>query len=431
MTNSHMLPALKGKTLIVIDPRVTNLAKKADLHIQIKPRRDIYLALLLARVAYMEQLEDVDFIAQRCDNFDNYVDLITGIQIRELIEKSGVDLIDIGKILSLIEGKKVSILTGIGVQKYDFGHSVLRAIDSFAAMLGLFGKAGCGVGYIDDSSYGFAKPFKTEPKRKVMMATVDFGAFDIVFIQGSNPMTQLPSTPKVKAGLEKARFVVYFGLYENETSKLADLIIPAKDFLEKEDLKLSYGHEYVGRMPKIFENSSCVSEYELSQFLLEKFAFDALKKDTDYLDDIIASNTFEKDGFLASKYFETRPYEKTFYTQSGKFEFFDDFDDEFDDDAGAFYLLAVKQNKSLNSQFMTDDFLRVPTILDLKDGERVRLRRDDYSCEYEVRVDPSLRDDCLALFSGGKNSNVLTPSRVSDEGDCAIYQDIKVDLEKI
>ena len=431
VTNSHMLPALKGKTLIVIDPRVTNLAKNADLHIQIKPRRDIYLALLLARVAYMEQLEDVDFIEHRCDNFDNYVDLITGIQIRELIEKSGVDLIDVGKILSLIEGKKVSILTGIGIQKYDFGHSVLRAIDSFAAMLGLFGKKGCGVGYIDDSSYGFAKPFKTEAKRKVVMAKVDFGKYDVVFIQGGNPMTQLPCTPKVKAGLEKASFVVYFGLYENETSKLADLVIPAKDFLEKEDLKLSYGHEYIGRMPKINENATCVSEYELSQFLLKKFGFETLKSETAYLDEIVASNSFEKDGFLASKYFETLPYEKTFYTKSGKFEFFDDFDDEFDDDAGAFYLLAVKQNKSLNSQFMTDDFLRVPTILDLKDGEHVLLRTNDYSCEYEVRVDPSLRDDCLALYSGGKNSNFLTPSRVSDEGDGAIYQDVKVDLEKI
>ncbi|MDX1809940.1 MAG: molybdopterin-dependent oxidoreductase [Sulfurospirillaceae bacterium] len=430
VTNSHMLPALKGKTLIVIDPRVTTLAKQADLHIQIKPRRDIYLALLLARVAYMEQMEDVDFIEKRCQNFDNYLDLITGIQIRELIDKAGVSLSDVGEVLSIIKNKKVSILVGIGVQKYDIGHSVLRAIDSFAAMLGLFGKVGCGVGYIDDSSYGFKKPFKVEAKHKVAMQEVDFGKFDVSFIQGSNPMTQLPCTLKVKEGLEKSKFVVYFGLYENETSKMADLVIPAKDFLEKEDLKLSYGHEYIGYMPKIFDNKDCISEYEICSFLLDKFGYESLLSEREYIDEIVTSNSFEKDGFFASKSYEKLPYEEKFHTKSGKFEFFDDFDDDFDEQDGEFYLLAVKQNKSLNSQFVHDDFLKVPPSLSLKDGDIVKLNNKKYSCEYEVRVDESLRDDCLALYSGGKYSNFLTPNKSSQEGYGAIYQEIKVNLEK-
>lgn len=431
ITNSHMLPALKGKILIVIDPRKTNLAKSADLHVQIKPRRDIYLAILLARVAYMEQMEDTDFIKNRCKNFDNYLDLITGIQIRELIEKAGVDLSDIGEILSVIKGKKVSILTGIGVQKYDFGHSVLRAIDSFAAMLGLFGKVGCGVGYIDDSNYGFKKPFSVDAVKKVTMPEVDFENFDISFIQGGNPATQLPCAIKVKEGLEQSGFVVYFGLHENETSKMANLVIPAKDFLEKEDLRLSYGHEYIGLMPKIFDNDLCISEYELCSFLTDAFKYEKLKSEKEYIDEIFHSNTFEKDGFFASKCYEKLPYEEKFYTKSEKFEFFDDFDDDFDDDEGAFYLLAVKQNKSLNSQFLCDDFLRVPLALGMMDGDKVRLSNSKYSCEYEIRVDDGLRSDCLALYSGGKYCNVLTPHKSSQEGHGAIYQEVKVDLEKL
>ena len=430
ITNSHMLPALKGKKLIVIDPRVTDIAKKADLHVQIKPRADIYLAMFLSRLAYMEQMEDAEFIENRCENFDYFLDEINGIPIVEFIDKSGVDLKTIGNILSIIEGKKVSILVGIGVQKYTHGHSVLRAIDSFAALLGLFGKDGCGVGFIDDSSYGFGKPFSSKSKKRVPMPTVDFGDFDISFIQGGNPMTQLPCTQKVKEGLEKSKFVVYFGLFENETSKMADLIIPAKTFLEKEDLKLSYGHEYVGFMPKLIDSDIGISEYELCAYLMREFKVGEISSEKEYIDEVLGDNCIEKGGLLVSKYLKNSPYSEKFYTEDDKFIFFDEYDDDFDDEEGDFYLLAVKQNRSLNSQFYTDDFLRVPPSLGLKDGEEIKLGCGKYECSYEIRVDENLRFDCLALYSGGTKSNMLTPSLISEEGDGAVYQELKVNIIK-
>ncbi len=429
ITNSHMLPALKGKKLIVIDPRVTDIAKKADLHVQIEPRCDLYLAMFLSRLAYMEQMEDAKFIEDRCENFDYFLDEINGITVVELMEKSGVDLSIIGQILSMIEGRKVSILVGIGVQKYTHGHSVLRAIDSFAALLGLFGKDGCGVGFIDDSSFGFGKPFSVKNKKRVPMPTADFGNFDVSFIQGGNPVTQMPCTPKVKEGLEKSKFVVYFGLHKNETSKMADLIIPAKTFLEKEDLKLSYGHEYIGFMPKLIDSSIGISEYDLCSYLMKEFKFGNIKSEKEYIDEFLSDNSAQKDGLLISKYLVNSPYSEKFYTEDEKFVFFDEYDDDFEEE-GDFYLLAVKQNKSLNSQFYTDDFLRVPLGLGLKDGDEVILSSGDYDYSYEVRVDESLRDDCLALYSGGKKSNMLTPSLTSEEGDGAVYQELKVSIIK-
>ncbi len=432
ITNSHMLPALKGKKLIVIDPREIQIAKRADVFVQIKPRGDLYLAMLLARVAYMEQMEDVDFIENRCENFDYFIDEITGTPMVTLMQKSGVDLDKIGDILSIVEGKRVCFLVGIGVQKYTHGHSVLRAIDSFAAMLGLFGKKGCGVGYIDDSSFGFLKPFKVEGKfKQEPMAIAKFGDYNLSFIQGANPLSQMPSTQRVKEEFEKCKFVVYFGLYENETSKMADLVIPAKTFLEKEDLKLSYGHEYIGYMPKLFDSNIGVSEYELANFLNRKFGFEQLKSEKEYIDEIVASNSLKKGNFLISKSYEKLPYEDKFYTESGKFEFFDEYYDDFDDECGEFYLLAVKHNKSLNSQFQRDSALRVPFSLGLKTGDRVKLKRDDLECEYNVVVDKSLRDDCLALYSGGEFSNFLTPALISEEGGGAVFQELKVNLEKI
>ncbi|MCF6173137.1 MAG: molybdopterin-dependent oxidoreductase [Campylobacteraceae bacterium] len=428
ITNSHMLPALKGKKLIVIDPRRTNIAKKAEIYVQIKPRCDIHLAMLLSRVAYMEQMEDADFIKNRCENFDYFLDEINGIPMVELMQKSGVDLDIVGDILGMIKDKKVSILVGIGVQKYSHGHSVLRSIDSFAALLGLFGKDGCGVGFIDDSSYGFGKPFAKKSKNQTPMPTVDFGDYDVNFIQGGNPMTQHPCTPKVKKGFEKSKFVVYFGLFDNQTAKIADLIIPAKSFLEKEDIKLSYGHEYIGFMPKLKDSEIGISEYELSSFLMDKFGFDKLKSEAQYIKEVLGDNSIKKNNLFISKYLQNSPYTEKFYTDSEKFEFFDEFDADFDDEQGDFYLLTVKQNKSLNSQFFTNDFLYVPASLGLKDGDFLKLGHKKFECKYEVRVDENLRNDCFALHSGGINSNMLTPSLASDEGDGAIYQEIKVNI---
>ncbi|MBP6497678.1 MAG: molybdopterin-dependent oxidoreductase [Campylobacteraceae bacterium] len=430
VTNSHMLPSLKGKTLIVIDPIKIDLAQNAALHIQIKPRADIYLAMLLARVAYMEQMEDTEFIEKRCTNFKYFIDFINGIPMRTLMDKCGTSLDDVGKLLALIAGKKVSILVGIGVQKYSFGHSVLRSIDSFAALLGLFGKEGCGVGYLSNSGFGFTIPFKVKAKTEVM-PTVDFGKFELVFIQGGNPMEQMPCTPRVKDGLEKAKFVVYFGLHENETSKMANLVIPSKSFFEKDDLKLSYGHEFIGKMPKAYESDFGISEYDLCAKLMQHFNFEKLQSEQEIIDSVIDSNSLKKDGFLISKTYEHIPYEKEFYTKSGKFEFFDEFDDEFDDTQEGFYLLAAKQNKSLNSQFIKDDYLYVPLHVGLNKDDKVMLSNQYGECVYTVCPSDKLRDDCVMLYSGAKNANMLTPHKASQEGDCAIYQEVKVRMEKI
>jgi len=261
------------------------------------------------------------------------------------------------------------------------------------------------------------------------MPTVNFSEYDVCFIQGGSPVTQMPCTSKVKEGLKKSSFVVYFGLHHNETSKMADLIIPAKTFLEKEDAKLSYGHEYIGFMPKLKEGKAGISEYELSSYLVDRFGYERLKDEKEYIDETVLKNSVKKGDYLASKHLLDTPYSQKFYTDDEKFEFFDEFDDDFEDER-EFFLLAVKQNRSLNSQFYVDDFLRVPPTLGLKDKDSLKLTNGEYECKYEVRVDETLRDDCLALYSGGKNSNMLTPYLVSQEGDGAVYQEYKVDIVK-
>ena len=433
ISNTHILPFLKDKKLIVIDPYKIELTKKADIHLQIKPRGDFYLALLFARIIYMQQAEDVEFIKQKCEGFEEFVELFESFSLKKLSIRCGIEVDKAWEVIDLILDSRTIFLVGIGVQKYIIGHFVLRAIDSLGAMLGLFGKDGCGISYLSDSFYGFKNPFKSYKKR-VDLPTLDFSKFDIVFIQGANPAISMPSTSKVVNGLKKSKFVVYFGLYENETSKLADLVIPAVDFLSKSDIKTTYGHEYVGLMPKLKDDSRGISEYELTNYLVKTFFDEELKDEQSYIDDILSSNSVKKDSYLISKTYEDIPYKDGFYTDSKKFIFLNDFEDDYEedyeDDEG-YYLITKKHKNSLNSSFYIDNILYIPPLLGFEDGEQVEVKSDYAKAIFTIKIDKSLRNDTLMCFTGNRYYNYLTPSITSIEGKSAVFQELKVSIKKI
>ena len=90
--------------------------------------------------------------------------------------------------------------------------------------------------------------------------------------------------------------------------------------------------------------------------------------------------------------------------------------------------MSAKYNKSLNSQFKTEQYLHVPICLGLKDEQSLTLTNGTYECEYIVKNDENLRDDCMLLYSGHKDANMLTPHIMSEEGKCAIYQELKCQI---
>jgi len=281
-TSSHILPLIKNKTIIVIDPIKTKIAQMADLHVQIKPHTDIYLALLLSRFVHINDSLNEEFIEKYASEFDEYYELTQGVRIKATLENIGVTLGDIGDILEHTIDKKVAIVCGVGIQKYRDGADVMRSIDAFAVSLGLFGKEGCGVAYLGNSKEALESPFVTKAKR-VSKIDTKFDEFETVFIQGANPLAQMPDTLRVQNALEKASNVVYFGLYENETSQIADLIIPAKTFLEKDDIRTSYSHNGLMLMNKQIKSDVGISEYDLVAYLCKEFNIE-LKPEQFYLE---------------------------------------------------------------------------------------------------------------------------------------------------
>ncbi|HEX5710317.1 MAG TPA: molybdopterin-dependent oxidoreductase [Sulfuricurvum sp.] len=425
-THSHLLPSLYGKHIIVIDPIETALAKSADLHIQIKPHCDLFLAMLLVRFCVIEGLHDEDFLEKYGSGYEEFYELTQSLRIKATLNAIDMTLGQIGDILELVRGKKTVILVGAGVQKYQNGAEVLRAIDAFGAILGLFGKPGCGVSFLGSSLESLALPFISMHKT-VPIATMDFSKYKTVFVQGGNPLQQMPNSLKVRDDFSKAEVTVYFGLYENETSRASDLVIPAQTFLEKNDVRASYGDFSFQKMSKLRESEIGISEYALARMLCDRFHL--LIPDEEECLEILYSQMEVVDGVEMKKIRPEVPYRDGFATDSGEFEFMDEVDLGFRNEEG-FFLITAKSPRSLNSQFHTEEGIFMHPECGFDEGEEVKVSNKTGSICVIVHHDVRLRNDCALMYAGTRDVNILTPTLLSDEGENAVYQEFKIKVEK-
>lgn len=428
VTSSHILPLLKDKKIIVIDPIETKIAQKADIFLQIKPHTDIYLALLLARFVHINDSLDEEFIEKYASEFDEYYELTQAVRIKATLENIGVTLGQIGDILELCIDKKVAIVCGVGVQKYRDGADIMRSIDAFAVSLGLFGKEGSGVAYLGNSKEGITSAFETKAKR-VSKVNTKFDEFETVFIQGANPLSQMPDTQRVCNALEKTSNIIYFGLYENETSEIADLIIPAKTFLEKDDVRSSYSHNALLVMNKQIESNIGISEYELAAYLCKEFDI-ALKSEAEYLQHYKNFGITHIDGNVEVEGRETQPYKNGFDTDDGEFLFLDEFEAQQNSNEDEFYLVTPKSPASLNSQFKRSEVVYVNPSLGYIEGEMLSISSENGNVMLKVQNSSSLREDTIMIYSGTKGVNNLTSSKHSYEGKNAVFQENRVRISR-
>ncbi len=445
VTNAHILPFLEGKDIVVIDPVKTAMAKKANIHLQIQPRTDYYLAIMLSRFIYMEDTQDTDWLEEFASEYEDYYDFTQEHRIKPILEYIGTDLGQLGHVLNYIRKKKVVFLVGAGVQKYSTGASTLHAIDSLASVLGLFGKEGCGVHYLSDSKLGFDNPFDVSCK-SVSKVLTPFDEFDTVLVQGGNPASSMPDSNRVCASLEKVKNLIYFGLYENETSKRAKIVIPAKNFFEKQDIRLSFGHQYIHKMNKVIDAKSGISEYDFTQRLFVAFGFDGLQSEEAYITSWLAQCQ-EVDGVYLSPAYEAVPYSDGFGKEGGdEFEFIEDYDDDFINTKRfnkvrtskknqiideRFHLLTPKSSKGLNTQFKQDNKVHIHPDLGYTQGKILRLSSEYGQVELEIVFDDALAKNCLLVHASTVGLNALTPSIVSIEGENACFQEVKVEIESL
>lgn len=281
-----------GAKVVVIDPRRTPTADKADILIRPLPGTDAVLALAIAKVIIDRDLENKEFISKHVLGFDEFkksLDItpaiaqnITGIPasvIEELALMAG-------------ESKKLSVIAGYGLQRYTNGGQTIRAILAIPVITGMIGRPGCGFNFANLQSYIFDEvkeplsyypdPEADRPFRRVLsMARFgpDFFALEephieVAWIERGNPLTQLPGSGEVERALRSVPFKIVVEQFMTDTAAMADIILPAKGIFEQADIVGSYWNPYVQYKPAVTDlPGEVIPESEIYRRLAVKMGF--------------------------------------------------------------------------------------------------------------------------------------------------------------
>ena len=92
---------------------------------------------------------------------------------------------------------------------------------------------------------------------------------------------------------------------------------------------------------------------------------------------------------------------------------------------------VIKTNKALNTQFKRDNKVEIHPDYGFSDGDMLRLSSEYGSIQLEVKLNEDIRHGCLLVTNNTLGVNMLTPSIVSDEGENACFQEVKITVEKV
>jgi formate dehydrogenase major subunit len=269
-----------GAKIIYADPRLTPTGKQADLYLQFRSGSDVAILNCLMQEIIRNGWEDKEFIAKRVSGFDDLkkevmkpdyslekVSQISGIPVNQLktaaewIAKSGA----------------TAILYSMGITQHTTGVDNVKSIGFLQMLTGNLGRPGTGVnalrgqnnvqgacdmgalpvvytGYqkvIDEAArkkFADAWKFKDgiargengyEVTTLMNVLTEKPGEIKCLYIMGENPMISDPDLTHVEHALKTLDFMVVQDIFMNETAQMADVVLPAACYAEKDGTQTS------------------------------------------------------------------------------------------------------------------------------------------------------------------------------------------------
>ena len=258
---------LRGLKLVTIDPRRIELSDYAVLHLSPRPGTNAAVMLGLAHVVARDGFVDAAFIDARTEGYDEVEALLAQYSPEAVEDITGIPAADIEAAAHIYaEAADASILWGLGVTEHRYGSEVVRLICNLALMTGKVGRPGSALlplrgqnnvqgssdmGALPDTytayrsvgdeptARGFEDAWGVSLSREkgytipqMFDAAID-GRLKAMWIFGEDVAQTDPNTTHVIHALESLEFMVCQEIFENETTKYADVVLPASAFLEK------------------------------------------------------------------------------------------------------------------------------------------------------------------------------------------------------
>ncbi|MBO9703027.1 MAG: molybdopterin-dependent oxidoreductase [Sporocytophaga sp.] len=268
--------------IIVVDPRKTQTASVADIHLQINPGTDIVLYNAIGRGLIERERIDVDFIINHTDGFEAYKEQVMKRTLKEAANICGVRLDDIRWAIEYI-GRAEGFITmwAMGLNQSVVGVNKNLSLLNLSLITGQIGKPGSGpfsltgqpnamggreVGGLSNLLSAHRDMKNPEHRKEIadfwgvpsvpdkpglsateMFEALKSGKMKAIWIMCTNPLVSLPNSNIVEEGLKNAKFVVVQDVFNtSDTAKFADLVLPAAGWTEKSgtmtnsDRRISY-----------------------------------------------------------------------------------------------------------------------------------------------------------------------------------------------
>jgi anaerobic selenocysteine-containing dehydrogenase len=278
----------RGARLIVVDPRATPLARRADLHIRVKPGTDCALALGLLNVIIGEGLYDKEFVERWTLGFDRLTKHVKDYPPEAVARITGVPAAQIRQFARMYAtARPATISQDVALDHCVNGVQNSRAISILVAITGNLDvtggnvynsplvqanvrvKGNVAVDEVIGINYPIFNKFVGQTTAMPVAEAIITGKpypVKALVVQACNPALTWPDSDKVRRAFEELDLLVVSDLFMTETAKLADIVLPAAAFLERKILTdyTSKGLPLVALSNKVVKSpGECIEDWRL------------------------------------------------------------------------------------------------------------------------------------------------------------------------
>jgi len=259
---------VNGAKLIVIDPRRIEMSDFATLYLQQRVGTDVAVFQAMAHVVVKEELYNPDFIARRTEGFEDYIESLEECTPEWAEEISGVPADDIREAARMYAtASRAAIYWGMGISQSTHGTDNTLSLVNLALMCGHLGQPGTGLNPLrgqnnvqgcsdsgglpnvftayqrvneDAIKTKFEQYWGTQLNPDPGLTATEMidgslaGGVKAIYVMGENPMMSEPNLNHARHALEELELLVCQDIFINETGEMADVILPATSFAEKD-----------------------------------------------------------------------------------------------------------------------------------------------------------------------------------------------------
>lgn len=349
----------RGGKLVVVDPRRSVAAKKADLFLQVRPGTDAALAFCLIRFLIHEKAYDREFVRSYSRGFDELAAYAEKFTLSYTARQTGISVESLGQMQDLMLQSLPCCVsfTGISLEHQSNGFNTIRTIACLSALCGAIDIKGGEpwnadirvnpLNPLSDRQFSEMTPagyehyplFYDVMHKCHSLPGIDYmlgrGAYPIegLIFSGTNPVLTNPNAGKVTKAFSNLDLLVARDPFMTESARLAHYVIPAASFLERSELHFYPDQQRVALSQKVLDVKGVWDEYTFWRDLAHRLGFGKtyfpwedenavnrwlLEPTGISMEDLIThpEGVVANDRITHQK-FKTRP----FPTPSGKFEF--------------------------------------------------------------------------------------------------------------